>query len=404
MPHPEDPVDPALAEPLRIGFLSAHNYFSENAYSSALLRMYRALQATPAQVIPLGAPYHITKWTRATRRLRDVCGVPRAVDDRFRARGAEFRRLVERQLAKQPCDVLFAPVASHELDWLEPESPVIYASDVTYRVYAPMYGLAHSEADDRIEQHAIDCAAAIAYSSEWAADSAREDYGASPDKVFVVPFGANLPDAPDPALADQRTLNKPLRLLFLGKEWERKGGPLVLETVAELRRRGVETHLVIAGCTPPNVASGEGVEVIPYLDKSFAADRQRMHALWRDSHLFFMPTRAEAFGMVFCEAAAYGLPAVTTAVGGVPSAVAAGESGLVLPLAATASEYADAICQLLASTDDYRALARAARQRYEQVLNWSAWGERIYDLALQIAERSVAEKTVRAEALAHVGR
>ncbi len=325
--------------------------------------MYRALQETPAQVVPLGAPYQVTKWTRATRRLRDACKVPRAVDDRFRARGAEFRRLVRRQLAKQPCDVLFAPVASHELEWLRPEAPVIYASDVTYRVYAPMYGLQPTEVDDRIEQHAIHSAAAIAYSSQWAADSARDDYGASPDKVFVVPFGANLPEAPDPALAEQRTLTKPLRLLFLGKEWERKGGPLVLETVAELRRRGVETHLVIAGCTPPNVASedngGNGVEVIPYLDKTFAADRQRMHELWRDSHLFFMPTRAEAFGMVFCEAAAYGMPAVTTAVGGVPSAVAAGESGLVLPLSAPATEYADAICQLLANPDQYRALAAA---------------------------------------------
>jgi glycosyltransferase involved in cell wall biosynthesis len=365
--------------------------------------MYRALQATPAEVVPLGAPYRVTTWSRATRRLRDACGVPRAVDDRFRSRGAEFCQVVTKQLAHQRCDVLVAPVASHEIEWLKPELPVIYASDVTYRVYAPMYGVAPTEADDRIEQHAIDRAAAIAYSSEWAADSARKDYGARPDKVFVVPFGANLPDVPDPALAEQRVLTKPLRLLFLGKEWERKGGPLVLQTVTELRRRGVETHLVIAGCTPPNVASGDGVEVIPYLDKTFAADRQRMHELWRDSHLFFMPTRAEAFGMVFCEAAAYGLPAVTTAVGGVPSAVAAGESGLVLPLAATATDYAEAICQLLSRPDEYSAIARGARRRFEQVLNWSAWGERVYDIALQVAERRVAERTVQAEALAHVG-
>jgi glycosyltransferase involved in cell wall biosynthesis len=266
-----------------------------------------------------------------------------------------------------------------------------------------MYGLQPTEAerhaDEGTEQRAINRAAAIVYTSEWAADSAREDYGASASKVFVVPFGANLPDAPDPALADKRTLTNPLRLLFLGKEWQRKGGSLVLETVAELRRRGVETHLVIAGCTPPDAQNCDGVEVIPYLDKTFAADRQRMHELWRDSHLFFMPTRAEAFGMVFCEAAAYGLPTVTTAVGGVPSAVAAGESGLVLPLEATATDYANELCQLLTNPDDYRALARGARRRYEQVLNWSVWGKRVYEIALQ-----VAEQTAQAEALAHAGR
>ena len=83
-----------------------------------------------------------------------------------------------------------------------------------------------------------------------------------------------------------------------------------------------------------------------------------------------LPTRAEAFGCVFCEASAYGVPSVAPAVGGVPTAVEDGVNGLLVPARPTPDEIADRVEGLLSDPGAYRALCRSARDRFERELNW----------------------------------
>jgi glycosyltransferase involved in cell wall biosynthesis len=87
------------------------------------------------------------------------------------------------------------------------------------------------------------------------------------------------------------------------------------------------------------------------------------------------PSRAEAYGVVACEAAAYGVPVLGSDVGGIPTIVQNGETGYILPVDAGPEEYATRIVEALAG--EYAEVRRAARRRFETTLNWDAAGRAV---------------------------
>ncbi len=87
-----------------------------------------------------------------------------------------------------------------------------------------------------------------------------------------------------------------------------------------------------------------------------------------------LPTVAECFGLVFAEASAYALPSVSRAVGGVPSAVRHGRTGLLLAADAGADAYCDALQPLLRDRDRYAAMCAEAYRDYATRLNWDVAG------------------------------
>ena len=99
------------------------------------------------------------------------------------------------------------------------------------------------------------------------------------------------------------------------------------------------------------------------------------------AHFFIMPTTADASPIVFSEAQAFGCPSITYAVGGTSTAVLDHETGIVLPLTATAEDFARRVAQLVRDPKSYETMSRNARRRYEQCANWDAWAETIRQLA-----------------------
>lgn len=85
-----------------------------------------------------------------------------------------------------------------------------------------------------------------------------------------------------------------------------------------------------------------------------------------------MPTKAECAGIVFSEAAAYGMPSITHKTGGVESYVEDGVTGRCLPLGSTGKDFANAIMDIVENgrLEEY---SNAARKKYEQELNWNSW-------------------------------
>ena len=73
---------------------------------------------------------------------------------------------------------------------------------------------------------------------------------------------------------------------------------------------------------------------------------------------------------MFCEASAFGVPSLTTDVGGAPTAVEDGVNGLVFPARPDPAEIAERVAELLGQPGAYRALCRSSRARYERELNW----------------------------------
>ena len=217
----------------------------------------------------------------------------------------------------------------------------------------------------------------MCYSSEWAPQSARQDYGAQADKLAVIPFGSNYPFPPThaEALRHQPTPDGGCRLLLLGGEWGRKGGPVAYETMVALQKLGIPATLTVIGCAPPDPENypNPGFQTIPYLNMGVPTDQARLHELFNSADFFLMPSRAECAAIAFCDANAFGLPVLTTDVGGISSFVQQGVNGYMLPLSATGEDFARHIQEILADPALYQHLRQQSRVLYEQVLNWDVW-------------------------------
>ena len=151
--------------------------------------------------------------------------------------------------------------------------------------------------------------------SEWAARSVQE-VGAT--RTVVVHPGVNVP-------VDGRTRASGLpRLLFVGRAFERKGGPLVLDALALLRRR-LEVELDVVGPPPP--PRQEWPDGVHFHGSLPPADAAR---LFRHASLFVMPSRFEAYGIALLEALVSGLPCIARDVCAMPEILEDGKWGVLI--------------------------------------------------------------------------
>lgn len=291
-----------------------------------------------------------------------------------------FGRVGTRALAQtgQRFDAVLA-LGAVDVAYLATDLPIVLVLDATHRLVREYYA-AYSNLTERsrreldtMERVAIERAAVLLVSSTWAARSAIDDYHADPAKVHVLPFGADLAAPPAAEVAAARTRTGRCRLLFLATDWQRKGGDLAVEALRALDARGVDAELVVCGCVPPADVSDPHLRVIPYLSKRDERQRQELESLFLNSDFMLLPTRSDCTPIVFCEAAAFGLPVVTTDTGGVSEIVRDGETGFTLPHAAGGDAYAEVIAQAYQDSDRHQKMVRASRARFDARLNWDAW-------------------------------
>ena len=365
---------------MNVGYVTSMDPLSPWAWSGTLHHAYLALQREGFIVAHVSR--RLIPWSERWPRLCVLfpSKEPRTGDAYLR-RARRRAQIVEQELAGKDYDVLVAVVASDILAFLDTPLPVVYISDATFRLLLDYYPNANgrdptfSAAREECEANAIQRADLLMYPCDWAADSAVRDYGASRDKVVVIPFGANVAEVPpiDEILA--RRSHEACSLLFVGKDWVRKGGDLVYETLCLLNAQGVPSRLTICGTTPPDtVARDARVTCLGIVSKSTVKGQRLFHRLLMESHVMFVPSRAEAYGIVFCEAGAFALPSISTRTGGIPSLVEDGVNGFLLSVDAGAQPFADVIAAVFSDPVGYRRLAVSSRKRYEERLSWSAWG------------------------------
>lgn len=364
--------------------------YNPKSWSGTAFHLRQALEASFDRVTVLSSP-------RPERSLMNT--LPRAALGRERyplwisptALRAYARRLEQAMADHQPDAVLC--VSSQHLVHLKPTPlPVFMFSDAPWMAYMEAYRdydplPLRGPAFAREEAAAARRITGVVYPSPWACSDARERFGLSADRVHLVPMGANQHcTLDDDAVAGliARRCQGPLQLLFIGKDWERKGGPYAVEVVRQLRSSGVDAHLTVIGCHPPLSADDLGfVTAHGFLASSVPADRERLTRAFEQADFFILPSRAECYGLVFAEAQSYGLPCLGFDAHGVPGVVANGETGLLFPKDRPAKDTAVQIAALVRDRDSYTAMAAMARQRYLRDLNWSAFGQRTRDLVAQ---------------------
>lgn len=212
------------------------------------------------------------------------------------------------------------------------------------------------------------------YSSQWAADSAIAQHRANPAKVHVVPFGPNFENAPTLESVVDNIGNRSrqiCKMVFIGYDWDRKQGELVVRVQQHLESLGVPAELYIIGSEPKLDRTHRRIHVLGTLQKDTPADHERLTGILSSAHFLVVPSIAECYGMVYAEASAYGVPSVACDVGGVSSVVTPGRNGLLFPADVAAETMAQRIADIWSNDAVYRALAHSSRKEFDNKLNWS---------------------------------
>lgn len=205
--------------------------------------------------------------------------------------------------------------------------------------------------------------------SRWLADSFVEDYGVEAARVHVVGMGANVSP---PQRVPERPSPEPVAL-FVGRSWERKGGPDLLRAWAAVRDAVPEAELVVAGPATPPAHLPAGVRFAGFVPRT---DESRLRELYARATAFVMPSRYEPFGSAFLEAMGYGLPCIASATCAMPEIVADGVTGrLVAP--GDHEALAAALAGLLTDPAAALRMGAAGRERLEQRFTWPLVAGRI---------------------------
>lgn len=168
--------------------------------------------------------------------------------------------------------------------------------------------------------------------TDWAKQSLVEDYQTSAEKITVIPPGVNTSEWY--RATPRRLENKPVKILFVGGNLQRKGGKLLLEAFRTLRQElpaldsraptiELELHLV----TRDKVSQEPGLFVYNNMQPNSAP----LKKLYHDCDIFCLPTYGDCLPMVLSEAGAAGLPVVSTKLAGIPEIVQEGRTGFLVP-------------------------------------------------------------------------
>jgi glycosyltransferase involved in cell wall biosynthesis len=241
------------------------------------------------------------------------------------------RRQVQQGLTMKPCDVLYfnthVPAALGNL-WMKGK-PYLIATDLTPIQYDRLADPYDHHVDSnvifrrykqRVNTKLFQGAARLLPWSSWAADSLIRDYGVDPGRVEVMPVGVDL-ERWHPVDHARR---ERVRILFVGGDFERKGGDLLLEAFRSLPPGSAVLSLVTNSGLPPL----EGVTVYNNLQPN----SEKLLDLYQSSDIFVLPSHAEAFGIAAVEASASGLPLIATSTGGLSDIVVDEETGFLIPV------------------------------------------------------------------------
>jgi glycosyltransferase involved in cell wall biosynthesis len=286
-------------------------------------------------------------------------------------------RAVEKAVKEFQPDAIF----THNLVplvYLRATVPVVYNSDAfmvnTYKQW-PTSSIFEYYRMLNWEKKAVKKSSLIICTSLWAEEVLLNYYRFPKSRVLMFPIPSSLPYSVVPKKIQEKGYPMDeLHLLTVGRDYQRKGIDITLKVLSLLKEHGVKAKLRVVGL------QGESTKEFQYMGLFKKKDPKELSRYVEQYHwadLLIHPARYEAAGIVCSEAAAFGVPTITNASGGLATTVQDGISGIVLPMESPAEAYVEAILNLISDPKRFKQLRRSTRERYERELNWDVAGNRI---------------------------
>lgn len=312
---------------LRIAFVSPWPVSESASWSGMIAPMYRHLGARADVVAVYTGGVRPVVLDRAIMRFVDGWRGQHILPDHTILTARKRAKSLARTLGGVHPDVLLDVVASTDFAFLHSPWPVVHVSDATfaaidgyYPVFSDLLRVSHWQAEGmarRVTRPADYYAAA----TDWASASLRDDYAIGPEHIKVCPFGPGI----DPPAQLHRSLVQggSLRALLVSSNWERKGGDTAIAAIEAGRDLGISVTLTVVGDAPelPAFATALG-----------CVSRDGMAEIYLTHDVLLEPTRANAAGVTLTDAAAFGLPCIASATGGVATIVEDSRTGVLVPL------------------------------------------------------------------------
>lgn len=283
-------------------------------------------------------------------------------------------------LRQGPLDALFihTQVVALQAAEIMRSVPTVVSLDATPRLFdreGKAYGHRRSPAPFEMLKRQVNVrtfanAARIVAWCQWAAYSLVSEYGVPVDKIDVIPPGVDL------SLFRPSLLGKSperVRILFVGGQFERKGGPDLIEAVRGL---GADVELdLVTSSEVPAIPAG----VRARIHRGLQPQSEALVALYRAADIFVLPSRGDCMPQAVTEALACGLPVVATRVGAIPEMVTDGVNGYLVR-AHDPRALAGAIASLVRSPSRRHAMGRWSRVLAQQEFDAERNNRRIFSL------------------------
>jgi glycosyltransferase involved in cell wall biosynthesis len=228
----------------------------------------------------------------------------------------------------------------------------------------------------RLFRDKLRSAAVLQAWSRWAKQSAVNEYGIPEERIIVNPPGVDLQFWRPLARLRGETDDRPLRVLFVGADFDRKGGSLLLEWYRGQRPEQVELHIV----TREPVEARPGV----YLYHNLRPNTAELLDLYQRSDLFVLPSLGECFGIATVEAMAAGLPVIASDVGGTADIIEPGRNGFIVP-SADLAQLSEAIGIILRNRQLRSEMSAQSRQLAEERFDLQTNAHRTFEHLRRIA-------------------
>lgn len=360
--HPLHPNQPSL----ELGFLTPHNPHDRHAFSGTAFFAARALAA------------------RSKINLR-ILGSHRPVRTLGKLLKRKSPEVDAAKIEIEGLDAIIGLVATPLLDQMitrHPGLPFLHVTDATPAFLRDAYGWRIPADADATETRVAARAAKVVYSSDKMAGRAPDDLGLPGLVADAVPFGVNFERLPG-TISAKPSLNR-LNLLFVGIDWERKGGDIAVAVLDRLNAMSLNAHLTIIGRCPERHRSHPNITYGGFLNKNRPREADQLSKLYQNAHFLLLPSRADCTPMVIGEAMAHGTPVLATDTGGIASQIGGDGTGRLLPPFASPELWAGKIAEIAGNPEDYHFMSEACSDRGQRILSWENWAMAIEDLARQV--------------------
>lgn len=202
-------------------------------------------------------------------------------------------------------------------------------------------------------------------STEMVMDSLVNYYDVAESKIKHVPLGVDTnlwkKSAAHRATSPSQAYRRP-SILFVGGEFERKGGDVLLKVTQRKEFEQCEFHVVTRGELPSHPTN-------VHVHNNIRPNSSQLLALYAQADVFVLPTRADlAPTNVILEAMSMELPVISTDVGGIDKVVLDGKTGYIVPVD-DEEVFAERLQRLISSESLRKELGHNGRRKVEAEFN-----------------------------------